>query len=383
MVEIENQILYEYNIVKLIHDNFNKIIKDEVIKVINYIINTINKTINLDLHFLSLLFFSNNTSEYGQIGIIHLQSIDELNNIIQQSNIRELFVILNNFRKNIDCFMFELLINYKNNPILFLDKYPYFNKNYLNYIINFIENLLDIDINELTHCYDSDFNIVTCDETHKKFYRAYEDLNTDQYKKNFYNGICALWCPFAIAVPNQSLIKLSYPNKIPDIVSKSFKKKVNLNSNCVNDMLVKFPLIERLSINEKTHLENNNKTTNNYNFSFFNLEQNELNFMTKLKKRYNKLAISYTSGHTIIMLMICKYFKNINFNLIILGCIIWLVPYNHSINEIFLAAKKIDVFNEYNYKISSFENVNNLIETIGLNRLDQVVVIGDKDKDKI
>ena len=44
------------------------------------------------------------------------------------------------------------------------------------------------------------------------------------------------------------------------------------------------------------------------------------------------------------MLMICKYFKDINLGLIILGCIIWLVPYNHSITEIFLAAKELDVF---------------------------------------
>ena len=381
-METSEKISYEYNIVKLINTKFNKLIKTEIIKVIKYIINTVylftNEKKNFDfLHYLSYLFFSDNTSEYGQIGLKQLENIDELNDLLIHSNIRELFVILNNFRKKIDCFMFELLIYYKNNPDIFLSKYPYFDQNYLNYIINFIENSFDININEFTNCYDSDFNIVNCDEDHKPFYRYYEDLNNDTYKKNFYNGICSLWCPYAVAIPNQSFIKLSWPNKIPDLVSKSLKKKVN-DIKCVGDMLEIFPLTEQLSENELIHLQNKGKTPNDFNFSFCNSEPNRLNFLTEIKNRYDKLSISYTSGHTIIMLMICKYFKDINLDLIILGCIIWLVPYNHSINEIFLAGKQLGIVDGYNYKKTSFENINNLLEKMNLDRLDKVLLVAGK-----
>jgi hypothetical protein len=57
--------------------------------------------------------------------------------------------------------------------------------------------------------------------------------------------------------------------------------------------------------------------------------------------------------------------------LITLGCIIWLVPNNHSITEIFLAAKKLNVFNDYKLKQDTYESVNEMLALCGLSKLNQ------------
>ena len=70
------------------------------------------------------------------------------------------------------------------------------------------------------------------------------------------------------------------------------------------------------------------------------------------------------------MVGLCNYFKYINIGLIILGCIIWLVPYNHSITEIFLAAKQSDLFENYSLKKNTYESVNEFLQneiSFGLN----------------
>jgi hypothetical protein len=76
------------------------------------------------------------------------------------------------------------------------------------------------------------------------------------------------------------------------------------------------------------------------------------------------------------MIGLCDYFKDINMGLIILGCIIWLVPYNHSMTEIFLAAKESDLFENYSLKKNTYESVNEFLELYDLPKLNQLIAIG-------
>jgi hypothetical protein len=161
----------------------------------------------------------------------------------------------------------------------------------------------------------------------------------------------------------------SKQNKLYDIVTNSMKKKLTIDKNCVEGMMKKYPFVEPLSPHEKHFLESKQSNTNNFLFTICNSEPNNANFTTQLRKKYNKLIVSYTSGHTVIMLMLCKYFKGINLGLITLGCIIWLVPYNHSITEIFLAAKQLDIFKNFTLKKDILISVNEMLQLSGLSQI--------------
>jgi len=367
-----DKILYEYNIVLALNTKYNSIIKDELIKVINLIIAMIEVT-NHDVDFLCYLFFSETISEYGQIGKQEITTKKQLTDLISSLNIRELFTIINNFRKKIDCFMFELLLTYKKTPESFMQNYQFLDETYIKYIINFIENMLDVDILDLSLCYDKEFIEMPCDNQNARpFYRSVQDDATSYPNWN-YSNICSLWLPSTYGNTNQLLMKESKENKLYDIVTKSMKKKNPINKSCAENIISSFPFVEPLSSNENVFLELKHSNANNFLFTICNLEPNDANFTTQLRKKYKKLIVSYTSGHTVIMLMICKYFKGINLGLITLGCIIWLVPYNHSITEIFLAAKELDVFKNYTLKKNTYESFNELLQLSGLSQLNQIV----------
>jgi len=95
-------------------------------------------------------------------------------------------------------------------------------------------------------------------------------------------------------------------------------------------------------------------------------EKNEPSFYLKLRERKNKLSLSYSSGHTLLILIIANYIKNINMVFVLLACIIWTVPYNHAINEILSSAKQYELFEEYDYDKDILENINILLNNSGL-----------------
>ena len=363
-------ISYEYNIVFALNTKYNADIKNELLKVVLLIINMIEITItNKSLEFLCSLFFSEIVTNYGNIGNQTITTKQELTDLINVMNIRELFTIINNFRQKIDCFMFELLLNYEKSPETFMQQYPFLDEMYIKYIINFIENMLDVDILDLTLCYNEHL-IVPCEPDKLPFYRSvHNDVLT--YPTWNYSNICSLWLPSTYGNTNQLLTKESKANKLYDIVAKSIKKNTNNHADCTKHMNENFPFVEPLSDKENEFLKSKSSDNNKFLYAICNSEPNNANFSTQLRKKYNKLQVSYTSGHTVIMLMICKYFKNINLGLITLGCIIWLVPNNHSITEIFLAAKKLNVFNDYKLKQDTYESVNEMLALCGLSKLNQ------------
>jgi len=369
-----DKIEYEYNIVSALNRNYNDVIKTELKKVINSIADMIKVSYpdsEPDAYYNGLcrLFFGDNITEYGQIGNRRIRTKTELDTLINTLNIRELFTILNNFRKNVDCFMFKILLEYKKDPKKFVVDYPFLNEKYIKYIIKFIENMLNVNLIDLSLCYNEEFIEVPCEQPKVPFYRQVHEDNISYPNVN-YHTICTLWLPYTYFSKQQLLLKEMKPNKLTDIAIKGMRKKIN-EPECAKKMLEKFPFVERLSSNEQQLLNLKNSNQNNFMLMICNMEANDMNFTTQLRKKYNKLLVSYTSGHTIIMLLLCKYFKDVNLGLIVLGCIIWLVPYNHSITEIFLAAKELNVFKDYTLNKSTFESVNQLLKLCGLPELAQ------------
>jgi hypothetical protein len=99
-----------------------------------------------------------------------------------------------------------------------------------------------------------------------------------------------------------------------------------------------------------------------------------ISFSLNIQKRYNKFFVSNLSGHVMLFLIISRYFKDINLNLIILASIIYMVPYNHSINEILKAANLVDVNTNYSIKKTDLENINNILTNNGLIPIDKEIV---------
>jgi hypothetical protein len=61
-----------------------------------------------------------------------------------------------------------------------------------------------------------------------------------------------------------------------------------------------------------------------------------------------------------------KYFNGINLNLIILANVLFMVPYNHSIHEIFQAAKMMGINTNYSIQDTDLDNINEFLESNGL-----------------
>jgi hypothetical protein len=181
---------------------------------------------------------------------------------------------------------------------------------------------------------------------------------------NASGNICFFWLPFTYMIANQNMTKEQNNNKVKDLVSKSIKKKEPFNPDCARYFLENFPFVEPISEKERAALQSKEVTENNFAFTICSTEPVPNTFTTGIRKKYHKLSVSYTSGHAVLILMFCEYFKGINLNLILLGCIIWLVPYSHSINEIFLAAKEIGLFNEYNIARTLEDNYKLIIEKL-------------------
>jgi hypothetical protein len=82
-----------------------------------------------------------------------------------------------------------------------------------------------------------------------------------------------------------------------------------------------------------------------------------------------------------------KYFKStekdgsdtpINIDIIILASILFMVPYNHSIHEIFQAAKMMGVNTNYSVKKNDLDNVNDLLKKNGMEEIN-ITLTGNID----
>lgn len=271
--------------------------------------------------------------------------------------------LITTFKRSLDehCVMYEMLLEYKKDNFSFISKYQNIDTNHVNKIIKTIENLMDFKIEETDLCYDDEYNQSNCEGQNKKLYIK---VNEDRQKyENDYPKICRLWIPSVNLFSYQNLIKGEKYNRLNKLL-KSFIPKQNIDNNCIIDIFKKYPLIEPLTNNEKYFLKSKGYSETHLPYKIVICSFDKIqSFYLKLRERKNKLSISYSSGHA---LLISNYIKDINLYYIILAIIIWLVPYNHSINEILSASKQYGIFEEYDYDISSLDNINILVKKINL-----------------
>jgi hypothetical protein len=285
--------------------------------------------------------------------------------------------------------MYSILIEYYENRQrgqidVFIKKYPMLNISFLDESILLIENILGFDIIETANCYQDirgSGNPITSGCTENK--RLYREIQEDYTANKSQSPItlCWLWHPLVYGVPYQDVVKLPADNAVKKLSTSYTGNNREVIPNCMSDIYSKYPLFPPLSQREQNYIKSKGG-----NFLVDRLYQRPpwtppicymkpiepYSFSVNLQKRYKKYSVSNLSGHVMIFLIMAKYFKNpldnqpINMNMIVLASILFMVPYNHSIHEIFQAAKMMGVNTNYSIKNTDLDNINMLLSATNL-----------------
>lgn len=401
-----SSIAYNYAIASTLFKSINmKGIKEEIIKLINDQISLVEAKYtvigwkeNEIFTEIKKIFFFDIMNEAGQLGepLIKTQSSRDLEpvknllelkqNFIPNLNIRELMSIIKNFqRPSSSCFMFSIVIEYqafknRNNLTSFQQKYPMLDINHIEKTIVLIESILGFDILEVNKCYNNLNGEQVIERSGcKPLYMMMQDefMNPSTKKYSSPITICWLWHALIYGVPYQDVQKLPSQNYIKQMI-KSYEKQP-VNTDCMNNVFQYFPIFPPLSNREKKYIKSsgvNPKVDGLYERPpwtppiCYMKPIEPLSFSLNLQKRYNKYFVSNLSGHTMIFILLARFFNNINLNVIILASIVFMTPYNHSIHEIFKAAQIVGANENYNIKLSDLENLNNLLTQIDYTPLD-------------
>jgi len=364
-MEVDNKIKDDLINNKKLYLSVNNDVKKLINKISDFIIEyaKINK-INDVLAIFNTAFFSN-ISEQGQIGIQNFKKLEDFYYLVNTCNVREGMTMCMNYfksREYLTCgLMMKLLINHKlNKPKLSMINYDHVNKR-----IKEIENILGFDIEELN--------------------------NNDNYGKKYYldnsglPSLCKLWIPVQFIYLNYTLVnsqvkwKTNLQRKIKPFISNDDEDD-NLHKRSITKHLTKSKIIcdnfpqklinPPLSNKEKKFFKiTNSNDVLPWSTGFCNSRRNLKSLTYTVRNKYNITNIGNISGHTLLILDLCLFFINDKkiINNMILACIMWMVPYDHSINEIFTAAKIMGLFDNYDYKKSMELNLGTLGGTCSSN----------------
>lgn len=419
-----SSITYNYLIAKSLFDNTNNKnkIENEIVKLINLqldlIISYHKDSIFEEKQMLKKIinvFFKDIVNEQGQLGVPlikingvykELQTINELRETyISSLNFREKMSMMRNFASaENDCIMYSILVEYSGvtnsskDVELFKTKYPMLNLDYVNEAITLIENILGFDISETNKCYNDlqGNELRKCTTNIKPYYQMVQ--NEYVTKKNDSTNaktplspitLCWLWHPLVYGVPYQDVVKLPSDNLVKRI-NNSYKpisvaKKQEIQT-CMRETYSQYPLFPQLSQREQNYIKNDESLKNKgyvlqrdangeytnppWNPPYCYMEKEEpTSFMINLQNRHRKFSVSNLSGHVMKFIIMSKYFNNIDLNMIILASILFMVPYNHSIHEIFQAAKAMDVNIDYSIENTDLKNVNDFLIKNDMNEI--------------
>ena len=433
-----SNIAYNYKIAKALFDNTTNLkkIRNEIVKLIQLQIDLIiayyqltETTEKEKLDKLTNVFFKNNLTEQGQLGIPrifvngtykNIQTIEEFRvNYVNSLNFREIMSMMRNFASaENDCIMYSILIEYSeaNNSQnsqtdldAFKNKYPMLNVDLVNEAIIMIEKIIGFDISETAKCYDNLHGNEErrCTNNTKPYYKMVQDAHLQQKTQpselvpKSPITLCWLWHPLVYGIPYQDVVKLSADNFVKRL-NNSYKPVKDEGKqgakDCMIDTYTNYPIFPPLSQREQNYFKSQQITlTKGVDGQYTNPPWNPPtcymeradppSFMINLLDRNKKYSVSNLSGHVMKFIMIAKYFKSngtnetngtngtnetiepINLDMIILASILFMVPYNHSIHEIFQASKAMDVNINYSIKDTDLVNINRLLEKNGMNMI--------------
>jgi hypothetical protein len=401
---------YNYAIARALFDTTNnkKKIEYEITQIIYLQIELIlaynNQITNAkeQLNKIIAIFFKDYVNEQGQLGtpLIYIksrpspyapvQTLDELRTgFISKLNIREKMSMLKNFQsKENDCIMFSILIelskSISDGNDGFEKKYPMLDTDNIAKSIKLVENILGFDIKETDNCYRDVQGSKPVKCISGKTEQLYKLVQSEYLSNPTPSPItlCWLWHPLVYGIPYQDVIKLPSDNYVNRMASSFVKNTSDMAANCMIDTYSKYPIFPELSQREQIFIKGKGKELVKNNDGLYTnppwtppycyMKKKEPNsFYVNMLKRYNKYVVSNLSGHVMMFMIMAKLFNGIDLKLLVLANIIYMVPYNHSIHEIFQAAEMMGVFDKGSFKYSigdtDLDNLNKLLAEMKLN----------------
>ena len=401
---------YNYAIARALFDTTDnkKKIEYEITKIIYLQIELIlaynNQITNAkeQLNKIIAIFFKDYVNEQGQLGTpliyikgrpspyVPVQTLDELRTgFISKLNIREKMSMLKNFQsKENDCIMFSILIelskSISDGNDDFEKKYPMLDTDNIAKSIKLVENILGFDIKETDNCYRDVQGSKPVKCISGKTEQLYKLVQSEYLSNPTPSPItlCWLWHPLVYGIPYQDVIKLPSDNYVNRMASSFVKNTSDMAANCMIDTYSKYPIFPELSQREQIFIKGKGKELVKNNDGLYTnppwtppycyMKKKEPNsFYVNMLKRYNKYVVSNLSGHVMMFMIMAKLFNGIDLKLLVLANIIYMVPYNHSIHEIFQAAEMMGVFDKGSFKYSigdtDLDNLNKLLAEMKLN----------------
>jgi hypothetical protein len=263
---------------------------------------------------------SDNEEEMGQVGKMSSLIVD-IHDVNQEVTIREMMTLLQNVIKDPNkkrtCDAFINILSNKTN----------------------VPDSMNLEWIETIRDYVSDSVGWPFDTWYKEM-----EINNKAY--DGFPNACSLWNPITLLYPIHTL---GNPHCIWDgnlrchVTAASTTPK----SEC---KYLKSELSEKLSTREKNFLAKYTGDDLPWKPGRCYYTVNEDSVTSILRDRYDIASVANTSGHTFLMITLSKYFSEVDSVSVILACIVWMVPHDHSMHEVVMAAKlaKIDPFVEYN-----------------------------------
>jgi len=190
-------------------------------------------------------------------------------------------------------------------------------------------------------------------------------------------------------VPYQNVVKLPADNAIKKMMPVYERNDKTQFDKCMSDTFKDYPVFPPLSKREQSYMTSKGARPTvgdlykrpPWTPPYCYYKKLTPTFTTNMLKRYKKFTVSNLSGHTMIFIIIAKYFKYIDLNMIVLASLLFMVPYNHSIHEIFQAAKMLGVNTEYSIKNTDVENMNHFLTNVmKVSALDSGKIIANVNK---
>ena len=173
---------------------------------------------------------------------------------------------------------------------------------------------------------------------------------------------CSLWIPYQ---SYDSHIFLVPSAKWDGFLQQNIRTS-NVEYNQQTKALIKSDFAEPLSSNETGFTD----AEYTYKTGSMSLTPSKIGASVKLKEKNCILNVANTSGTTLGFISFSRYFKGVDTLLVVLACILWMVPHDHSLHEIFVAARvaKVEAFLNYDFTIPRIPFLKDICEQFEINK---------------
>lgn len=300
-------------------------IRNEIHKVI---LNLFHMLENQEFDLRKTLL-SNNKSEMGQVGE-KSTLIEDIQVNLKDVNVREVMAILQNFIKDVNktetCRVFiDTIIKTrkKTDHDMHAIHYDFIDPEWIGVMYDFLTKLVGWP-----------------------FEIWYEEMEKDAKHKVGFPNACSLWNPIVFMYPSHAITNphVKWDGNLQENVRAYTYAPPKQRCDFKQSELAEF-----LSKREKSFLGediDNLPWISGHCVCNPIKESKTLNLMML----YGKNSICNVSGHTYLFITLCKYFKNVDMVMVVLACMIFMTPHDHSVHEIIMAAKNADIheFQSYN-----------------------------------